>query len=103
MKKEKIICRCQDVTEKEIIEAIRKYEIYSVNEIKRITRAGMGHCQGKTCKKLIEMIIKSECEKLIDDKPILRPPTISIPLSHIVESEESFQNVIKRGRGGHNE
>ena len=103
MKKETIICRCQDITEKEIVEAIRKYEVYSVNEIKRITRAGMGHCQGKTCRKLIEIIIKAEIGELVDDKPTLRPPTKTIPLIHVAESEESFQDVVKRGRGGHHD
>lgn len=47
-----IVCRCSDVT----LGTIRKLiaEGYtSVDEIKRITRAGMGPCQGKTCGQII--------------------------------------------------
>jgi len=103
VKKEIIICRCQDITEQDVIDAIKKYEVLSVNEIKKITRAGMGHCQGKTCRKLIEMIIRKETGELIDDKPVFRPPSKSIPLYQVEESEEPFHEVIKRGRGGHSD
>lgn len=47
-----IICRCSDITLKEIRELISK-GYTSVEEIKRITRAGMGPCQGRTCENLI--------------------------------------------------
>lgn len=47
-----IICRCSDLTLKEIRELIRN-GYTSVEEIKRISRAGMGPCQGRTCGSLI--------------------------------------------------
>lgn len=47
-----IICRCSDLTLKEIRELIRN-GYRSVEEIKRISRAGMGPCQGRTCGSLI--------------------------------------------------
>ena len=40
-----IICRCSDVTLKEIRELIKDGYV-TFDEIKRITRAGMGPCQG---------------------------------------------------------
>ena len=47
-----IICRCSDVTLKEIRDLIAQgYVTY--DEIKRITRIGMGPCQGKTCGQLV--------------------------------------------------
>ncbi|HQB84187.1 MAG TPA: (2Fe-2S)-binding protein, partial [Candidatus Rifleibacterium sp.] len=45
----KIICRCQDVTEDEIIAAIRQGAT-TIDEIRRLVRAGMGSCQGRTCR-----------------------------------------------------
>ncbi|MGQ9595626.1 MAG: (2Fe-2S)-binding protein, partial [Anaerolineae bacterium] len=42
-----IICRCEEVTKGEILEAIRD-GCDSVIWIKRKTRAGMGLCQGRT-------------------------------------------------------
>jgi bacterioferritin-associated ferredoxin len=56
---ERYICRCEEVTEQEIREAIRS-GARTVKEVKRWTRAGMGICQGRTCRRLIERIIAEE-------------------------------------------
>jgi glycerol-3-phosphate dehydrogenase len=42
-----VVCKCEKVTEAEIIEACRRsIPIYSTQAIRKRTRAGMGHCQG---------------------------------------------------------
>ena len=47
-----MMCRCEDVTREEILACIADgYE--TLDEIKRVTRAGMGPCQGRTCRNLI--------------------------------------------------
>jgi NAD(P)H-nitrite reductase large subunit len=56
MEKKKIICRCKEITENEIIKVIEK-GITDVDGIKRALGAGMGLCQGKTCTNLIIKII----------------------------------------------
>lgn len=56
---EKYICRCEEVTEKDIRDAIRS-GARSVIEIKRWTRAGMGICQGRSCRRLVERILAEE-------------------------------------------
>jgi glycerol-3-phosphate dehydrogenase len=43
-----IVCRCEQVTEAEILEAIRR-GANSMDAIKHVTRAGMGRCQGGFC------------------------------------------------------
>lgn len=49
---ETIICRCEDVSREKILACIADgYE--TLDEIKRVTRAGMGPCQGRTCRHLI--------------------------------------------------
>jgi len=100
-----IICRCQDVSEEEVVEVIKKYDLRSVDEVKRMTRAGMGHCQGKTCRSLVEQILKREQKEraIIDIQPTSRPPTKAVSLKKYAEAEESFEKVISRGRGGHND
>jgi glycerol-3-phosphate dehydrogenase len=51
-----IICRCENVSEAEIVEAIRKGHT-TLDGIKFYTRAGMGRCQGGFCSgKVIEII-----------------------------------------------
>ena len=54
-----IICRCERVTLGEIRDLIRS-GYRDINEIKTITRAGMGSCGGKTCQSLILQIFKEE-------------------------------------------
>ena len=54
-----VICRCEEITKGEIKEAIRK-GMQTLNGIKRITRAGMGLCQGQTCQRLVAQILSEE-------------------------------------------
>ncbi|MFO8164336.1 MAG: FAD-dependent oxidoreductase [Thermodesulfobacteriota bacterium] len=54
-----IVCRCERVTAGEIRRWIRK-GIRDLNQIKAITRAGMGACGSKTCGDLILQLFKEE-------------------------------------------
>lgn len=54
-----IICRCEEITKGTIKEAIRN-GMQTLNGIKRITRAGMGLCQGQTCQRLVSQILAEE-------------------------------------------
>jgi len=49
---ENMICRCEDVTREKILSCIAD-GCKTPDEIKRVTRAGMGPCQGRTCRNLI--------------------------------------------------
>ncbi|BBE30756.1 FAD/NAD(P)-binding oxidoreductase [Tepiditoga spiralis] len=61
---EKIICRCEQVTEGEILDTLnRNIPIKTVKAIKMRTRAGMGRCQGAFCKPRVEEVIKKFIEK----------------------------------------
>ena len=55
-----VICRCETVTEAEILEAIhRPLGAKSVDAVKRRVRAGMGRCQGGFCgPKVIEILAR---------------------------------------------
>lgn len=54
-----IVCRCQEVTEEEIVQAVRD-GASTVDGVKRRTKACMGLCQGKTCGRLVERIVARE-------------------------------------------
>jgi bacterioferritin-associated ferredoxin len=54
-----VICRCEEITRAEIKEAIRN-GMRTLNGIKRVTRAGMGLCQGQTCQRLVAQILSEE-------------------------------------------
>ena len=55
-----IICRCEKVTEGEIVEAIqRPIGAKSIDGVKRRVRAGLGRCQGGFCSpKIIEILAR---------------------------------------------
>jgi len=54
-----IICRCERVSVGEIRKWIR-YGVRDFNELKALTKAGMGACGGKTCTTLINRIFREE-------------------------------------------
>lgn len=55
-----VICRCETITEGEIVDAIRRpLGAKSVDAVKRRVRAGMGRCQGGFCgPKVIEILAR---------------------------------------------
>ena len=57
--KDIIICRCEEITLAEVLDAIEN-GCHTVASIKRATRAGMGACQGRTCNRLIMQILLSK-------------------------------------------
>ncbi|SUY46228.1 FAD/[2Fe-2S]-binding family oxidoreductase [Clostridium putrefaciens] len=63
-----IICRCETVTESEIVDALhRGIPIKSTDAIKRRTRAGMGTCQGNFCKGRVKAIIARELDLPVEN------------------------------------
>ena len=57
----KIVCRCERITEGEIVRAIKTNPpALNVDAIKRRTRSGMGRCQGGFCQPQIAEIIARE-------------------------------------------
>ena len=57
----KIICRCEQVTEGEILRAIRENPpAKDIDGVKRRTRSGMGRCQGGFCQPFVAELIAKE-------------------------------------------
>lgn len=57
----KIVCRCEQVTEGEILRAIRENPpAKDIDGIKRRTRSGMGRCQGGFCQPYVAELIAKE-------------------------------------------
>lgn len=54
-----LICRCEEVTKGEIRKAVHE-GIFTVEEMRRYLRNGMGLCQGQTCGRLVKGIMARE-------------------------------------------
>lgn len=80
-KKSVIICRCEEVTEEEIRKAIRA-GAHDIDAVRRATRAGMGLCEGRSCRALLARILAEELEKPISEimPARFRPPVRPIPI-----------------------
>ncbi len=85
-----IVCRCEEVTAEEIMEAIRN-GADSLDAVKKATRAGMGFCQGRTCKRLIARMLACYYHMPADRylPGSLRLPITPVKLSLIAETEDA--------------
>jgi len=83
-----IVCRCERVTAGEIRALIRE-GYRDMNEIKAVTRAGMGACGAKTCTALIKRLFREEgipVEAVTENVP--RPLFVEVPLGTFAGVEE---------------
>ena len=82
-----IVCRCEDITRERILECIADgYE--TLDEIKCVTRAGMGPCQGRTCRSLIANELSGAYKVPMEDvlMTTFRPPTVPVSLSALADA-----------------
>ena len=86
-KNETIICRCEDITAARIHECIA-CGCTTINEIKRETRAGMGPCQGRTCRMLIAQELSRAYNIPLDEVllPTFRVPVIAVSIETMAEA-----------------
>lgn len=73
---DRIICRCEEITKGEIRRAVHE-GMFTLTEIRRYLRTGMGLCQGQTCAKLVKGIVAAEL-KVSPAK--LEPATSRVPM-----------------------
>jgi NAD(P)H-nitrite reductase large subunit len=71
-----IICRCEEITKGEIRQAVHE-GMFTVTEIRRYLRAGMGLCQGQTCSRLVKGIVARELKV---SPSLLEPATSRVPM-----------------------
>ncbi|MCF7938597.1 MAG: FAD-dependent oxidoreductase [Spirochaetales bacterium] len=78
---ETIVCRCEDISLGDIRKALSEGAV-DLNEIKRMTRAGMGHCQGRMCGPGLLEIMAMETGRNTEQLASfhLRPPVKPVPL-----------------------
>ena len=74
-----LVCRCEEVTKGEIRKAVHA-GIFTIEEMRRYLRSGMGLCQGQTCSKLVKGIVARE---LGVSPAELEPATSRVPMRPI--------------------
>ena len=89
MDEETIICRCEDLTLKDIREAISQ-GYTTLEEIKRATRCGMGPCQGRTCLPLVAAELARATNRRVEEilPCTVRPPLMPLKLGTIAGASD---------------
>jgi thioredoxin reductase len=82
------ICRCEEVTLGKLKAAIND-GLDTLPQVKRLSRAGMGYCQGRICSVLVAPYINKMSGKPLNTilPFMVRPPIHPIPLEAIVSGE----------------
>ena len=81
----RIVCRCEVVTEGEVLAAIRRNPpARSVDAVKRRARAGMGRCQGGFCGPQVVELLARE---------------LGIPMEEVTKSGGASKMLIGKTRG----
>lgn len=91
-----MVCRCERVTQHEIERFIQS-GVRDMNQLKALTRAGMGPCGGQTCENLIRQLFAQQGVSLEEVTfPVQRPLSIEVPLGVFagVASDQSPQAIM---------
>lgn len=92
------LCRCEDVTLDDLLDAIEK-GYRDLESIKRYTGLGTGFCQGKSCLAVAAEVYAREVggpeSLLLPTTP--RPPLHPAPLGVFAVQEETIQEEKKEG------
>lgn len=86
---DEVVCLCERVTAGQIRDLVRQ-GVTDMNQIKAITRAGMGPCGYKTCENLMNQIFAAEKiaqEEIV--KNVRRPLYVEVPLGKFADGGQS--------------
>ncbi len=87
-KDDTVLCRCENIKVGDVRQAVRE-GVCEVNEMKIVTRCGMGPCQGRMCGPALAEIMAADLEITPDQTGLLtiRPPLKPVPLEEIADME----------------
>lgn len=94
MDKSTIICRCEEISYEEIEDVISN-GARTFDDIKRLTRCGMGPCQSKICNCLVANIIQEKTDTPFHEIPLprMRMPISPIKLETLATNSTTFSSV----------
>jgi len=81
------VCHCEDVTLDDVVCEIGDRKFISADEVKHITRLGMGACRGKRCMRRLKLTLRSK------NINVLGEPTPRGPLSNQILMGELYPKI----------
>ena len=86
------VCHCEDISDTTILQAVGKRRYISVDELKHITRMGMGPCRGKRCIARARQLLRAHGIDLTGDATPRAPLSSQVTLGDIYREgrDETF-------------
>ncbi|MBR6333171.1 MAG: FAD-dependent oxidoreductase [Bacteroidales bacterium] len=86
------VCHCEDVDLDTILKAIGDRKYISVDELKHITRMGMGPCRGKRCVSRARQVLRAHGIELVGESSPRAPLANQVTLGEVYngKSKETF-------------
>ncbi len=81
------VCHCEDVTLETLLKVIGDREFISVDELKHITRMGMGPCRGKRCVPRAKQILRSYGIEVTGDSTPRAPLAAQVTLGDVYNAK----------------
>ena len=84
---ETYVCHCEDVTLETLLKVIGDRKFISVDELKHITRMGMGPCRGKRCVPRAKQILRSYGIEVTGDSTPRAPLAAQVTLGDVYNAK----------------
>ena len=91
---DKLICHCEDVSLDEILQIIGDRKFISIDEIKHITRLGMGACRGKRCIKRLSMSLAEKGIQIVGEATPRGPMANQLSMGEIYPKSVKEQIIV---------
>jgi len=87
---ETIVCRCMNLTHKDIKSQISS-DVFTADAVKRITRAGMGKCQGRYCSVIVQHLVAKHSGEMVNEFSSFKVqvPIKPVTIGDIAHSDDS--------------
>ena len=91
------ICHCEDISEERMLEAVGDRKYISVDELKHITRMGMGPCRGKRCIARARQVLRAHGIELTGEATPRAPLSNQVTLGDVYAEGRNEVYVFPKG------
>jgi glycine/D-amino acid oxidase-like deaminating enzyme/thioredoxin reductase/Fe-S-cluster-containing hydrogenase component 2 len=91
------ICHCEDITVEKMLAAVGDRKVISSDELKHITRIGMGPCRGNRCVPRARMLLKPYGIEVLGEPTPRGPMSNLVTLGDMVAENKTENIIIPKG------
>ena len=92
------VCHCEDITPDTLLEAIGDRRFISVDELKHITRLGMGPCRGKRCIPRAKQLLRAHGIEVTGDATPRAPLSSPVTLGDVYSPGRQDKFIIQNSK-----